>query len=282
MSKSSNYEPFFSIITVVFNAEEYIERTIKSVVEQNYFDYEYIIVDGGSSDQTLSIISKYKEKIDVLVSQRDKGIYDAMNKGVLLAKGKYINFMNAGDTFYNKHILYEVYYSITQANNRQKVDIIYGKVVNISSEKPNFRYEAGKPVTKYSFYLSMPMCHQTMFTRRDVFKTVGLFPLEREMGAFYEWLSIYYTQKKSLSGILFLPRRIAFYLLGGHSFRAMKAASRERLLTAKKYFSLEYQVYNYIRHIVTLLKVSGLALLTRYHLLDKYRRAKYRLLNRGV
>ncbi len=278
----SNCEPFFSIITVAFNAEEYIERTIESIVEQNYSDYEYIIIDGGSSDRTISIISKYRDNVDVLVSEGDKGIYDAMNKGVLLAKGKYINFMNAGDTFYNKHILYEVYHSITQANSQQKVDIVYGKVVNISSEKPNFRYEAGKPVTKYSFYLSMPMCHQTMFTRRDVFKTVGLFPLEREMGAFYEWLSIYYTQKKSLSGILFLPRRIAFYLLGGHSFRAMKAASRERLLTAKKYFSLEYQVYNYIRHIVTLLKVSGLALLTRYHLLDKYRRAKYRLLNRGV
>ena len=96
-----NYLPLISVITVVLNGEKYLEETIQSVINQTYPNVEYIIIDGGSTDGTLDIIKKYEDKIDYWVSEKDKGIYDAMNKGIRAACGNWINFMNAGDMFFN-------------------------------------------------------------------------------------------------------------------------------------------------------------------------------------
>lgn len=98
--KSYENKPLISIITVVYNGEKYLEETIQSVINQTYDNVEYIIIDGGSTDGTLDIIKKYKNQIDYWVSEKDSGIYDAMNKGIQSALGKWINFMNAGDKFF--------------------------------------------------------------------------------------------------------------------------------------------------------------------------------------
>jgi len=94
--KSQTY-PLITIITVVYNGEKYLEETIKSVINQTYPNVEYIIIDGGSTDGTLDIIKKYEDYIDYWVSEKDKGIYDAMNKGILVSNGKYLLFLNADD-----------------------------------------------------------------------------------------------------------------------------------------------------------------------------------------
>lgn len=281
MDRSRDSPPFFSIITVTFNAEAYIEKTLDSIIHQDFTDFELIVVDGESTDRTREIIQQYQEHVDVMVVEKDQGIYDAMNKGVQRARGTYVNFMNAGDTFYDQHTLAKVHQAIV-AQPEGSVDITYGKVVNISSEKSNFQYESGRPLSKKAFFISMPMCHQTMFTRTSLFTEIGPFPLERKAGALYDWLGAYYSQHKSLGRILFIPERIAYYLVGGYSFRMMKSISRERLATAKKYFSPKYRLYNRVLYVVTWVKAELLWLLTRYNLLDRYRRVKYQLLHRGV
>ena len=96
MEKKKIY-PEFSIITVVLNNEKYIEETIKSIINQNYKNFEYIIIDGKSTDNTLKIIKKYKDKINKFISEKDKGIYDAFNKGISLANGRFICIVNSDD-----------------------------------------------------------------------------------------------------------------------------------------------------------------------------------------
>ena len=113
--------PLISVVTVSYNAVSVIEQTIFSVINQTYPNVEYIIIDGGSTDGTVDIIKKYADKITYWVSEPDKGIYDAMNKGIELATGEWINFMNAGDSFYSFSIL-ELIFGQTIFSN----DIIYG------------------------------------------------------------------------------------------------------------------------------------------------------------
>jgi glycosyltransferase involved in cell wall biosynthesis len=99
MTSGNQTPPIVSIITVVFNGEQSIESTIKSVVGQTFDLFEYLVIDGASTDRTVAIIDQYRDRIDYFVSEHDKGIYDAMNKGVAVAKGEWIIFMNSGDEF---------------------------------------------------------------------------------------------------------------------------------------------------------------------------------------
>ena len=104
-NKKSLTNPLVTIITVVFNGEQLIEETVLSVLNQSYNNVEYIVIDGGSDDGTLKILSKYNDKIDYWLSEPDNGIYDAMNKGIALASGEWINFMNCGDRFASTDVL---------------------------------------------------------------------------------------------------------------------------------------------------------------------------------
>jgi hypothetical protein len=101
-------KPLITVVTVVFNGEEFLEETIQSIINQTYDNVEYIIIDGGSTDGTLDIIRKYEHAIDYWVSEKDKGIYDAMNKGIKLATGDWVNFMNAGDSFFSIGVIQNI------------------------------------------------------------------------------------------------------------------------------------------------------------------------------
>lgn len=144
-----------SIVTINYNNGIGLEKTIVSVINQNYSNLELIVIDGGSTDESLKIIEKHKEHIDIYVSEKDDGVYDAMNKGVLLSSGSWINFMNSGDVFHR----YDAVSNVFQDNIDSNVNLIYGnsKSASISPPYPLYFLKLG----------IIHACHQAMFFRNE-------------------------------------------------------------------------------------------------------------------
>lgn len=153
--------PLISIITVVYNCVNTLEETIISVINQDFDNFEYIIIDGGSTDGTIEVIKKYEERINLWVSEPDKGIYDAMNKGVKLANGEFIQFLNASDVFVNSNTLYSV-----SKHLKMKATIsLFGYLIDNKKYQSNLSF--------WSLLRGMP-CHQAMFYKREY---LSKFPL---------------------------------------------------------------------------------------------------------
>lgn len=125
----SKEQPLITVVTVVYNDVQHIEDTILSVVNQTYPNIQYIIIDGGSTDGTVDIIKKYEERIAYWVSEPDKGIYDAMNKGIQKATGEWIGVMNSGDTFHSKTVLQQIF----SFDEYMLYDVVYGDAIEVSS-----------------------------------------------------------------------------------------------------------------------------------------------------
>jgi glycosyltransferase involved in cell wall biosynthesis len=149
-----------SIITINYNNCNGLKKTIESVIEQTYTDYEYIIIDGGSTDGSLDVIKKYDKKIDYWISEPDRGIYNAMNKGILKATGEYCNFMNSGDFFYNKNVLEKVF-------NQNNEDIITGKT-HLSGTSLFWDYN--KPTITLADLWIRGLNHQSTFIKTQLLR----------------------------------------------------------------------------------------------------------------
>ncbi|MBD8349064.1 glycosyltransferase family 2 protein [Dysgonomonas sp. HGC4] len=179
--RNNNY-PLVSIITITYNAIEVLEKTIESVINQSYPNVEYIIIDGGSTDGTVDTIQQYQDQISYWISEPDKGIYDAMNKGLKKASGEWVNFMNAGDYFYDSFVIDSVF-SLDWYN----YDIICGRK---EGEKIDRR-----KATRWNLYKSMGICHQVIFSRLKFLKNG--FNLEYKISADFDWLlKAYYNRAR--------------------------------------------------------------------------------------
>ena len=190
---SKNTKPLFSIITVVYNNQKYLEETIQSVLSQSFKNYEYIIIDGGSKDNTLDIIKKYEQYIDYWISEKDKGIYDAFNKGMSLCKGDYIGIVNSDDV-YEKNAL-EIIYKYLEKDKYKKLDFIFGSVRKhwgvLHGYKPRKIYYS------WGFYSS----HSTgFFLKRESAKIIGLYNLRYKYHADYDYFYRMIVKKK-MNGI---------------------------------------------------------------------------------
>lgn len=175
--------PLFSIITITFNAADVLPPTMASVAEQSCLDYEHIVIDGASSDSTLSIARSMGGKSLRLLSEPDRGIYDAMNKGLKMAKGKFVIFLNAGDAFHTNHTLAQY----AKAALTDKYDIIYGDTVIVDADRKVIgprHHSAPEILTAESFSHGMLICHQAFAMRRSLAPT---YDLRYRFSADYDW-----------------------------------------------------------------------------------------------
>lgn len=196
-----------SVITVSYNSAKTIRKTIESVLGQNYDALEYIIIDGGSTDETVDILEEYGSGISYWVSEKDQGIYDAMNKGIKKCNGEIVAFLNSDD-WYENNILEIVarYYEETCG------DILYGNYFWIGDgEKRLMETEDG--ITNAIHY-EWPFCHQAMFFKRKLYDEIGLFDLSYRISADYEWVLRAYIKG---SKFVHIPTPICTFIAGGYS-----------------------------------------------------------------
>jgi glycosyltransferase involved in cell wall biosynthesis len=183
----------FSIITVCLN-EPQLERTCKSIVNQIYQNFEWIVIDGGSNSETLAIFNKYKQCIDYFISEKDNGIYDAMNKGITQATGVWLYFMNAGDYFAHNNVLSRI---IAQIDYYCDIDIFHGKVISYGNGKYKHLNYTDEDIDK-SYFLRRSLHHQACFIKADLFYKFGYYRTD------YRWLSDFlFTIKLCFHGCKF-------------------------------------------------------------------------------
>jgi glycosyltransferase involved in cell wall biosynthesis len=176
-----------SIVTVVYNNEKTIVDAIESVLSQRYENIEYIIIDGNSTDRTLDIIKKYGKRINKVVSEPDKGIYDAMNKGINLATGEIIGLLNSDDLYADNGVIKNV---VEQFEKNKGLDIVYGNLVYVKAENTNNivrNWKASDYHPRYFENGNVPP-HPTVFLKSKVYKEAGLFKTHYKLAADYEFL----------------------------------------------------------------------------------------------
>lgn len=263
--KTNEYKPLVSIITVVYNCKESIERTINSVLEQTYKNIEYIIIDGISNDGTIDIIKKYEDKITKIVSEKDQGIADAMNKGISLSSGSIIGLINANDWFETDAIE-----KIVILSNKFPDSIIHGDMrvyyndVTFYLEKaPNFP----------NLFKGMELNHPTVFVPKVHYDNCGYFDLNYKI--VFDWELMLRFKFANITFVN-IHEIIANFSVGGVSTLKARELVKEMHVIRKKYslylFFDKYYLKNQIRLFFfgsNLVKVSQKIRLIKYNLFLK-------------
>lgn len=234
----------FSIITVCYNAEEYIEDTVRSVLTQSYEDYEYIIKDGMSVDGTMAIVRSLTNGNNRVTAMRsdDRGIYDAMNIAVSEAKGEYILFLNAGDKFVDRNVLYKTNKYIALHGS---ADIYYGNIIEVTDGQRSLRRYTGKNSKIWYYSLGACLCHQAMFCRRELFQK-RLFDLTYKICADREWQIYHIKEGASAKGMQLI---VAEVLADGFSKSHIEDLERETCRCIKLYCGKWYYLYRMLTFI---------------------------------
>lgn len=207
-----------SIITIAYNSASTIEDTIQSVIAQDYPHIEYIIIDGASTDDTLNIVEKHKSFIHKIISEPDKGIYDAMNKGVMAATGDLIGILNSDDFYAYPSVITE----IVSAINEAKTDSIYADLVYVNRDNPNEitrKWTSGKYEEGLFLKGWMPP-HPTFFLKKSCYNKYGTYTLKLRSAADYE-LMLRMIHKHKIS-TTYLPKVITKMRVGGESNVSLK------------------------------------------------------------
>jgi len=234
----------FSIITCTYNASATVKRTLESIAKQDYQDKELIIVDGASQDGTLEIVRQYEGLVTKLISERDKGLYDAMNKGITAASGDYLIFLNAGDKFHSDTTLSEV-----AALIKGDEDVIYGETAWVDDNGEFQRMRRLKAPDKLnwrSFTKGMLVCHQAFWARRDL-ALRNPYNLKYRYSADVDWCIRIMKESKNL----FNSRKVLIdYLSEGMSTANRKASLKERFAIMRDHYGLPCTMANHLWFLV--------------------------------
>lgn len=175
--------PNVSIITVCLNSEKYIERAVKSILSQTYKNIEYVVIDGGSTDGTLNILNKYKSSINCLISEQDKGIYDAMNKGIRKSTGDIIYFLNSDDYLYNERAVEDAVHFFSN----KKADLVYGDCLCRSQFNNEVHLKKHFHVAAKRHFLKGTIVQSAIFFKRSCFLKAGYFKIRYKIAADHRW-----------------------------------------------------------------------------------------------
>ena len=203
-----------SIITISFNSASTIEATIQSVVGQDYGNVEYIIIDGGSKDDTLNVIEKYKSQIAKTISEKDDGLYDALNKGISMATGEVIGLLHSDDVFANNTVISDV---VKQFEKHKEAMLLYADLIfidRINESKIKRLWKSGH-YREGAFQNGWMPPHPTLFVKREVYQQYGFFNTELQYSADYE-LMLRFIHKHKLK-LIYLPQVIVKMRMGGAS-----------------------------------------------------------------
>ena len=216
-----------SIITVCLNSETTIEKTIQSVLAQNYPDIEFIVIDGKSSDRTFEIANKYKSKISKLISEKDKGIYFALNKGIDLATGDIVGILHADDFYSDENILSKV----VNEFSKKKCDSLYADLQYVKDDEKVFRNWKSGEYKEGLFLKGWMPPHPTFFIKKDCYEKFGKFNVDFVSAGDYE-LMLRMIHKNKIS-VAYLPEIIVKMRVGGKSnsslMNRIKANREDRL-----------------------------------------------------
>lgn len=236
--------PLFSIITVTFNAESTIARTVESVSKQTMRDFEHIIVDGKSTDNTLQIVNTLSDYDGVkVVSERDDGLYDAMNKGISMAHGEYLIFLNSGDKFHSSDTLAVIAKAIKESGNP---DVVYGQTDLVDNEgvyvAPR-HLTAPESLTIADFAKGMVVCHQAFVVKRSI---APFFSLKYRFSADYEWciICLMHSKKNVYAGCVLID-----YLIEGLTTANRYKSLKERFKIMSSYYGFLPTLWRHIGFI---------------------------------
>ena len=245
-----NQHPKVSVITVSFNAEKFIERTIQSVINQTYDNIEYLIIDGASKDGTMSVVQKYADKIDYFISESDKSHFDAMNKGLRQATGDYILYMNAGDQICNPTSLEE----LLKGSNGE--DFLYSRAEYIDEEGHRRPWHKKTPspdrISAKSFIKGMVVCHHCIVVKRELTPEFELGPWK--VSNDLDWAI---RIMKKVKTVHFYDDVFCLYLEGGISAKQRKKAVEERFDITAKHFGFFPTLLEQFNIVFEIIKRGG-------------------------
>lgn len=213
-----------SVVTVVLNAAGSVEKCVASVLGQTYDNFEYLVIDGVSTDGTLEILARYRDRIDYLVSEPDRGLYHAMNKGIRAATGDFVYFLNSDDTFCDEKVVADVAAAIQQ---NPSVDLVYGDVLMGAGDHLMKRPQV--PVLDRESLCRKGFCHQALFARRELLLRTGGFSEQYRIVADGDWLA---RALAAGATSFHLERDIAIFAMDGLSGTSNWRAEKRRSLRA--------------------------------------------------